>query len=167
LLKQVVQKPVVALLTLLPLVLLGTAACGSSVSDDSKVNLASGGSGGESPGACDNLASVDASVTFNLACVPNDLTAATVSGPCAGNTGGDLTEYVKGRGQLLFVSPTEGVCHLELTFASGFTYGADVTFTSVSDSCGTRFVSPTQSTFAVDNPSSTCTDGGSAAGASG
>ena len=161
------QKPVVALLTLLPLVLLGTAACGGSASDDSSVSLASGGSGGEGPGACSNIASVDAAVTFNLACVPNDLTAATVSGPCAGNTGGDLTEYVKGRSQLFFVSPSVGVCHLELTFASGFTYEADVTFTSMSDSCGRSSVSPTQSPFAVDNPSSTCTDGGSAAGAGG
>jgi len=162
-----VQKSVVALLTLLTLVLLGTGACGGSASDDSSVNLASGGSGGESPGACSNIGSVDAAVTFNLACVPNDLTAATVSGPCAGNTGGDLTQYVKGRGQLMFVSPTEGVCHLELTFASGFSYGVDVTFTRASDSCGRSSVSPTQSTFAVDNPSSTCTDGGSAAAGAG
>ncbi|HTA88147.1 MAG TPA: hypothetical protein VK745_01175 [Polyangiaceae bacterium] len=161
------QKPVVALLTLLPLVLLAAAACGGSASDDSSVNRASGGSGGESPVACSNIASVDVAVTFNLACAPNDLTTATVSGPCAGSTGGDLTQYVKGRGQLVFVSPSEGVCHLKLTFASGFSYGADVTFTSMSDSCGRATVSPTQSTFAVDNPSSTCTDGGSAAGAGG
>ena len=158
-------KPVVALLTLLPLVLLGIAACGGSGSDDSSVNGASGGSGGA--GACSSIASSDYAVTFNLACVPNDLTAATVSGPCAANPGGDLTEYVKGRGQLSFVSPTDGVCHLVLTFASGFSYSADVTFTRTSDSCGRATVSPTQSSFMVDNPSSTCTDGGSAAGAGG
>jgi hypothetical protein len=56
-----------------------------------------------------------------------------------------------------------GVCHVELNFATGFTYSTDVTFTSMTSvNCGTTavYVGPTQVVFDVDNPSDTCGDAG-------
>ena len=55
-----------------------------------------------------------------------------------------------------------GVCHIELTFATGFTYSTDVTFTQVSEdgcACPSLFAA-TSGPFTVNNPSDTCVDAG-------
>jgi hypothetical protein len=110
--------------------------------------------------------------TFVLSCDSTDLTSVLLSGPCATGDAspsnyffGSYTSFVH------VVSPSPGVCHVELTFATGFTYSADVQFTEQSDNepshCAcSSYVAPvsTQSTFVVNNPSTTCVDAGLDAG---
>ena len=108
---------------------------------------------------------------FDLSCGPTDLTSVVISGPCAmgdaspsNHVSGSESQYVS------LSSPSPGVCHVELTFATGFTYSADVTF--VSESAGglcacPQSTAPTQSTFTVNNPSTTCVDAGLDAGSDG
>jgi hypothetical protein len=68
----------------------------------------------------------------------------------------------------IFVSSNDaGACHVELTFVSGFTYSADVTFASKSGGvCGgpqckcPDYVAPTSGPFQVQNPAATCVDAG-------
>ena|SRR5579863_7586584 len=106
--------------------------------------------------------------TFDLSCVPTNLTSVALSGACATDDASPAN-YVFGPNSayLRFGSPHPGVCHVELTFATGFRYSADVTFVSESggaNACGgtcSSFVAPTQGTFAVNNPSITCVDAGS------
>lgn len=122
--------------------------------------------------ACDNISRVETPATFDLACAPSALTAVKVSGPCSSsNMSTDPAAYEGngevGPGKLEVGSQVAGLCHVDLTFASGFVYSTDVTFTGTSDGCGTGFITPTQSAFAVNGPGSTCSDGGSAAGAGG
>jgi hypothetical protein len=69
-------------------------------------------------------------------------------------------------------SEDAGVCHIELTFAGGFTYTADVTFAwQPGGTCGGAqckcgdYLAPTSGRFAVNNPSTTCIDAGADAGA--
>jgi hypothetical protein len=69
-----------------------------------------------------------------IAPIPADLTAVTLSGPCATNDAGAsaLNDYLSSSGAFVwFGSPTPGVCHVELTFATGFTYSTDVEFASM------------------------------------
>jgi hypothetical protein len=69
--------------------------------------------------------------------------------------------------QIYLIATEPGICHVALTFADGFTYSTDVTFTWMTlgaapgcpDPCR-PFVGPTQVRFLVDNPSATCIDGG-------
>jgi hypothetical protein len=103
---------------------------------------------------------------FDLSCGSTDLTSVVVAGPCV--TGdASPTGYLSGSdGQhVLLSSWSPGVCSVELMFATGFTYSAQVTFVSQTVgnpnrcSCQTT-ISPTQSTFVVNNPSTTCVDAG-------
>jgi hypothetical protein len=102
------------------------------------------------------------SATFNLSCAAADLTNVAVTGPCAGSFPHPSTDVPEN--SLNIYSPSSGVCHVELTFATGFTYSTDVTFTSstqTSSCCGdVTTVTPTQATFTVNNPSTTCVDAG-------
>jgi len=131
-----------------------------------------GGTGCVQQQACDNITRVETPATFDLACAPSDLTAVKVSGPCSSsNMSTDPAVYERngeaGPGKLEVGSQVAGLCHVDLTFASGFVYSTDVTFTGTSDGCGTGFITPTQSVFAVNSPGSACADAGSAAGAGG
>jgi hypothetical protein len=104
--------------------------------------------------------------TFVLSCSRSDLASVVAtrgSGPCAtidasafwasgGNTPSDVNVF----------STEAGVCHVVLTFASGFRYSADVTFASGPGGC--RGCPPAikpmpPATFQVDNPASTCLGG--------
>ncbi len=87
-----------------------------------------------------------------------NLVAVEVSGPCA--TGDASTpSYVSGE-SVDIASPSPGVCHVQLTFGTGFTYSADVTFTSqtAEGDCVPSFsyVGPTQVVFPVAEPGETC-----------
>jgi len=100
--------------------------------------------------------------TFNLSCSATHLTNVAVSGPCATDDGPSYSVA----GQSISINSTSaGVCHVELTFATGFTYSTDVTFESQSAPkppvCCPLLTAPTQSTFTVDDPSATCVDAGS------
>jgi hypothetical protein len=68
---------------------------------------------------------------------------------------------------LYLYSMTGGVCHIALTFATGFAYSTDVTFNywppppgNASGCTGPWGVAPTQAIFVVDNPPGTCGDAG-------
>jgi hypothetical protein len=52
-------------------------------------------------------------------------------------------------------SPSPGVCHIELIFATGFTYSTDVMFNSQEGECASSNV-PILGPFTVNNPSDTC-----------
>jgi hypothetical protein len=115
------------------------------------------------PHACPGGCIQAAFATFELSCSPNDLIGVTASGPCAMPDAslsfytGSVTEW-----SVLVESPTPGTCHVVLTFATGFTYEADVVFTSHSipsePGCGQcpDYIGPTSGPFQVDNPSDTC-----------
>jgi hypothetical protein len=121
------------------------------------------------PIPCDPKATTDA--VFSLSCHPTDLTSVAVSGPCAMNDA-SLANYVFGP-YIDVSSPSPGMCHVELRFASGFTYSADVSFGLQMDSsppgCGQcpPHIGPIHGTFTVNNPSTTCVDAGIDAGAGG
>jgi hypothetical protein len=62
-------------------------------------------------------------------------------------------------------SPRPGDCHVVLTFATGFTYSADVRFTLQTDTQPSgcqppSYTAPTQKAFTVNNPPETCGDAG-------
>lgn len=73
-------------------------------------------------------------------------------------------------GFVLVGSPSPGECHIVLTFATGFTYSADVAFTSQVVGCGacSPSIGPIGGPYTVDDPSDTCVavhDAGAEAGA--
>jgi hypothetical protein len=94
---------------------------------------------------------------FNFACSPSDLTSVAVSGPCSLI---DASVWQRAGAKSFDVEspPSPGVCHVELTFATGFTYSADVTFTWQSGGCSgcPSTIGPTQGEFTVNNPRDTC-----------
>lgn len=105
---------------------------------------------------CPDKPGSERSVVFKLACSPNDLTRVVATGPCANPDAG--LEWYTGATTKWIVSvpsPSPGVCHIELQFATGFTYATDVTFTSQSDGCGS-FIGPASTPYVVNNPPDTC-----------
>jgi hypothetical protein len=96
-------------------------------------------------------------------CGPTDLASVVVSGPCS--IGDASISNLAASPSLAISSPTPGVCHVTLTFATGFTYSADVTFIAQNDGdtpgCPVwQYTAPTQRAFTVNNPSTTCVDAG-------
>ena len=122
------------------------------------------------PPACPGFCSENTPATFTLTCSPTDLMDVSISGPCFGADAAPSTNLPHASSTSVQIgSPTPGVCHVTLTFASGFTYSADVTFVSQTDpapsGCPTcsPYVTPTQRTFTVNNPTTTCVDAGAGA----
>ena len=78
------------------------------------------------------------------------------------SSGLDLPVYSVNGPYVSVYSPTPGVCHVELIFATGFTYSADVTYIWQEGACNDQYAAPTSASakFAVNNPSDTCGDGG-------
>jgi|HubBroStandDraft_1064217.scaffolds.fasta_scaffold338919_2 hypothetical protein len=120
------------------------------------------GIGCQSNNACPGFCSEDQSTMFDLSCAPTDLTSVAVSGPCS--TGdASSSNYASASSTFLAISSSSsGTCHVVLTFSTGFTYSADVTFVSQADTqppgchgCPS-YIAPTQRTFMVDNPDATC-----------
>jgi hypothetical protein len=102
--------------------------------------------------------------TLNLSCSTTDITNVALSRACATDAGG---YYSVGAQFVAVTSPSAGVCHVELTFATGFAYSTDVTFTTPPADpavCCPVLTDPTQAVFTVNNPSATCVDAGSDAG---
>jgi hypothetical protein len=101
--------------------------------------------------------------TFNLACSPNDLASVVATGPCAMPDAG-VDDYTGTESEFLVAvgSPEAGACHVTLQFATGFSYEADVTFTSQADpvpkGCTPcpSFIGPTAGPWTVNNPGDTC-----------
>jgi hypothetical protein len=113
--------------------------------------------------ACPGLCIEGSSAVVELNCSATDLTSVTVTGACAGDAG---ARSLHAFGTSIYVfSQTAGVCHVSLTFASGFTYETDVTFATQTDNipgCGVcpPYIGPTQGSFAAHNPGNTCVDAG-------
>jgi hypothetical protein len=135
---------------------------------------ADGAQGGYDGPPCSFGCVTAAFASFDLSCGPTDLTSVLLSGPCATGDASPSNYVDMHDTTLLSVgSPSPGVCHVELTFATGFDYSADVTFVSETDNGSPGcplcppFIAPTQGTFEVNNPSTTCQDAGSDAEADG
>jgi hypothetical protein len=143
--------------------------------------------------SCHGGCTIAAYATIELAC-PATVTGARLTGPCApsGDASLFLVEssctYRGGSGppasagfgfacapitqtpfseckEVYLAATAPGVCHVELTFATGFTYSTDVTFTSQTDpeppgcaQCPPYIGPASQATFMVHNPSNTCVD---------
>jgi hypothetical protein len=107
---------------------------------------------------------------FQLSCAQTNLTSVALSGVCATGDADPSDDEVYPPTRSLYIeSPSPGECHVALTFATGFTYSADVTFTVQTDpmpaSCHPcSYVAAAQPTFTVDNPTDTCVDAGLDAG---
>jgi hypothetical protein len=96
--------------------------------------------------------------SFHLTCSPNDLTKVESSGPCSTPPDAGVSFYT-GAGSQMDVgvgSMRPGNCHIVLTFATGFTYSADVTFTTQTSCGGCSYQAPTSGPFTVNNPPDTC-----------
>jgi hypothetical protein len=118
---------------------------------------------------CTNSVQGPTPVALDLSCAATNVTSVNLSGPCnTADASPGLNTYIYGSHVLVY-SELPGVCHVVLTFGDGFTYSTDVDFkwTGSSSCAANPYIAPTQSRFAVNNPSSTCADGGDAAGASG
>ena len=107
------------------------------------------------------------SVQIELSCPNSDLASVRITGVCASVDGDLFNDWTSDSGFARdffgFGSLQPGACHFDLTFASGFTYSGDVTFSEHAPECHTcpSYLAPSQGTFVVDNPSSTCLgDGG-------
>jgi hypothetical protein len=104
---------------------------------------------------------------LELSCAQTDLTTVTLSGPCANASAAAPNGYIINQGAITILSQTPGLCHVVLKFTTGFTYATDINFTTMTDLCGETFVGASQAQYPVDNPSSTCLDGGTTDSANG
>jgi hypothetical protein len=128
--------------------------------------------GGCSKSACCGLCPASEPAIFELSCGSTDLTSVVATGPCD-TPYARASSYVSD-GTVVVGSEGAGVCHVALTFATGFTYSADVTFTSKPGGvCGgpeCTCPDPTLATsgpFPVNDPSNACVDAGLDAGGEG
>ncbi|MGH7435440.1 MAG: hypothetical protein ACRENE_07180 [Polyangiaceae bacterium] len=125
-----------------------------------------GGSGGDAgPERCTvSCGLLSSPATLILSCGATDLANVAISGPCAAGDAATRSTLDSSNPQNLYVTSTgAGTCHVELTFATGFTYSTDVAFVSTTTTggcCSGTGVNPTQSTFMVHDPSTTCVDAG-------
>jgi hypothetical protein len=120
--------------------------------------------------ACPGFETANQSATFQLSCGPTDLVSVALSGPCS--DGDASISDLAASASFGISSPSPGVCHVTLTFATGFTYSADVTFILQNDGdtpgCPVwHYTAPTQRAFTVNNPSTTCVGTGLDAGSDG
>jgi hypothetical protein len=103
------------------------------------------------------------SATLNLSC-PSVVASLLVTGGCT--AGVCLPKGAGPCAQALIPieSVQAGVCHVDLTLEGGFQYATDITFvqTTSQSGCPCTSTGPTQATFPVDNPSTTCADAGAA-----
>lgn len=104
--------------------------------------------------------------SFDLACDPNDLVSVLVTGPCA-IPDASVASYTfpHSRRYVLIGAGSPGVCHVQLVFANGYTFSADVTFGVLDQGCGCpSYVGPVSAPLGstpsgpitVPNPPSTC-----------
>jgi len=119
------------------------------------------GGGCQSHHDCAGGCSSGSPVVFDLSCGGTDLTSEVLTGVCGPSPsspdfGGSHQQYVYLR------SEQPGDCHVELIFATGFTFSADVHFSSQTDNtdpqCPCGYIQPDQTMFTVNNPTSTCVD---------
>jgi hypothetical protein len=101
---------------------------------------------------------------FNLPCSATNLQRVVATGPCA--TPEASTASYMGNDAVFVRSQAPGLCHIELTFATGFTYSADITFASQPGGvCGgpqctcPDYVAPTSGPVTIGS-SMACADAG-------
>jgi hypothetical protein len=116
---------------------------------------------------CPDLCIEASSATFLLSCNPNDLVAVTATGPCTHPDAG-LSWFTgaETKWAVSVFAESPGACHVVLTFATGFTFAADVTFAEQSQACGCpSYIGPSEpSGGQVNNPPDTCVAIADAAG---
>jgi hypothetical protein len=119
-------------------------------------------SGGSCPGGCEGPAFVQ----FDLACSPSDLVRVNITGPCITGDAGPSSYFTGSERSALYIESLQaGTCQVQLVFATGYAYSANVQFASQANNvpagcaCATSIV-PTQPIFHVDNPVGTCRDAG-------
>jgi hypothetical protein len=110
-------------------------------------------------------------VELVLACSPSDLVGVKVTGPCIAADAGPAGYFTGSERSVLYVNSVQaGTCTVQLVFATGYTYSTEVQFAQQSNNvpagcaCATS-IEPTQQTFHVENPASTCQDAGTDAAA--
>jgi hypothetical protein len=119
---------------------------------------------------CSAVCEGNQAATFQLSCAPTNLTSVALSGVCSiGDAGPSNVGVSSVRASVFISSASPGECHVVLTFATGFAYSADVTFTVQTDpvpaGCGTcPYTVPNKPSFTVNNPPATCVDEGLDAG---
>jgi hypothetical protein len=118
---------------------------------------------------CSAVCAGNEPATFHLSCGLTTLTSVALSGVCAIDAGPSNDVVSSVRAAVYISSPSPGDCHVVLTFATGFAYAADLTFTVQTDpvpaGCGTcPYTVPNEATFTVNNPPATCVDEGLDAG---
>jgi len=104
-------------------------------------------------------------VGFEFACAPAQVPGVVLSGVCfVGDAGPPAYNPIRyGENGVAVSSLNPGLCNVELTFDTGFVFSEDVTFVlrGQSNGCGDyTYTAPTQGTFVVNNPDSTCVDAG-------
>ncbi len=103
-------------------------------------------------------------MTLDLACGGTNLTRVILSGACNVGDATSPDDYLDGsHQQYVYVQPIEsGPCHIQLVFATGFTFSTDVHFSTLTDDsdpqCTCQYVQADQTTIAVNNPTATCVD---------
>lgn len=110
---------------------------------------------------CGSLPDLKTKAIFDLTCDAANLVSVGLSGPCA--TGDTSPSNYRSSQGVEVGSPSPGVCHVVLTFATGFTYSTDVTFASqTADGCDgpQSYVGPTTVVFSVADPAAACADAG-------
>ncbi len=129
------------------------------------------GSGCSHTYPCPDSCAESVGARFVLSCRPAEPPQVMASGACSGadataseSLANPVGSWVQIAGDSVNVfSPAAGACSVMLTFATGFTYSQDVTFTSESTplppgcECWQHTV-PATASFAVDNPPETCAD---------
>ncbi len=119
---------------------------------------------GCSQSTCNSYVASNRPAILDLSCGPTDLTNVALSGACStGDAGGLNNVFGATMNAIAIASPRPGDCHVVLTFSTGFTFSADLTFVSQSlhEGCSTQvYTVPTTQTVAVNNPSDTCLDAG-------
>ena len=97
-------------------------------------------------------------VELDLACGPSDLTTVNTSGACSEGSQ-PAWKYLGGANSVSVPTEEPGDCHIELVFASGYTFATDIQFVSAKQpcsSCSPHFDPASDQPVAVPNPGSTC-----------
>jgi len=152
-----------------PIITVGLAlACGCAAGDVGPDSSVAGGfdaSVSPEPPGCPVACPSGGLQVFTLPCASAQLTSVMLTGACeAGDT--SVSQVLSG-GEIAIASPGPGDCHVQLTFATGFVYSADVIFAPIEQGGPSgcppcSYVGPAQGPIQV--PGAACLDGSVADG---
>jgi hypothetical protein len=115
--------------------------------------------------SCFSICPRTRAATLNLSC-PSVVASVLTTGGCTAGLCPAKSRGPCAQALIPIESVQAGVCHVDLTLEGGFQYSTDVTFvqTTSQSGCPCTTIGPTQATFPVDNPNTTCADAGAAPG---